>query len=157
MSELLRRSDSPLGDWDPLRMVREAIRRDPFRDVLSWLPRGSEPDAWVPSFEVRETDTELRFLADVPGMRRDDLEVRVTGNRLAVSGLRHAEERTNHEQVHTWERSFGQFMRSFVLPEYIEPDHITSDLRDGVLTIVVPKKPAGATRKIAIGAPNTKA
>lgn len=161
MADIVRRSDYPLSGWDPFRMMREMMRFDPFiresflREPLSLLGR-AERDVWTPMFEVRENGHSLRFIADLPGVNRDDLEVSIVGSTLTVSGKREAEERSKDEQVHCYERLYGQFSRSFTLPEYADLDHITSNLQDGVLTIVVPKAGQTKSRKIQIGSAATK-
>ncbi|HEX7836227.1 MAG TPA: Hsp20/alpha crystallin family protein [Kofleriaceae bacterium] len=151
MADIVRRGDysmAPMTEWDPFRMMREMMRWDPFRMI--GLPM-AERDVWMPRFEVRESANEIRVIADVPGLRREDLEISVTGNRLAISGHRKAEERGKDESVHTYEREYGQFTRTFTLPDNVDLDHITSELRDGVLTITVPMAASARARKIQIG------
>jgi HSP20 family protein len=148
MADIVRRGEYPMTEWDPFRLMREMLRWDPFR--MQQLA-GGERDMWIPHFEVRETPNELRIVADVPGARRDDLEISLSGNRLIVSGRRESEERNKDENIVTWERQFGQFTRTFTLPDNIDTSHVTSDLRDGVLTIVVPLKAGTGPRKIPIG------
>ena len=157
MAELARRSDFPITDWDPFRMMREMMRWDPFREMSAWVPRVLGRGDWMPPFEVRENGSSLRILADLPGVQRDELDIHITGSRLAITGKREPEERGKDEHVHAYERSFGSFTRAFTLPEYVDTEHVSCDLRDGVLTIVVPKKPGEKSRKIAIGGPATKA
>ena len=154
MADIVKRGDYPLTEWDPFRMMREMLRWDPFR-TGSLVPQ-LERDMWMPHFEVRENGNSLRIIADVPGIKRDDLEISVTGNRLVVSGQREAEQRNKDENVHTYERQFGQFTRSFTLPDNVDIDHVTSELREGVLTIVAPLKPGAQSRKIQIGSAQPK-
>jgi HSP20 family protein len=162
MADIVRRGDYPLTGWDPFRAMREMLRWDPFvrhsffREPLSWLARG-ERDVWAPMFEVRENGSAIKLVADLPGVKKEDLDVSIMGNTLTVSGKREAEEQTNDEQFHTYERSFGQFSRSFTLPEYADLEHITSNLSEGVLTIAIPKSAQSKSRKIAIGEASAKA
>ena len=154
MADIVKRSDYPITEWDPFRMMREMLRFDPFRNqgLLPQLDR----DVWIPQFEVRENGNSIRIFADVPGVKRDDLEISVTGTRLFVSGHREIEERGKDENVHTFERQYGQFTRTFTLPDNVDVDHITSELRDGVLTVVVPMKAGAQARKIQIGGGSPK-
>jgi HSP20 family protein len=117
--------------------------RDP---VGAWLSRRT----WMPAVEVLETDKWARFVVDVPGVPKEDLEVTVTGNRLVIAGRREREPRSKEENRYNSERGFGTFTRSFLLSEEAELDHITSELRDGVLIVAVPKTGGGETRKIVI-------
>lgn len=152
MSDIVKKNEHhPLASWDPFRMMRDMLRWDPlFRDPMAYR------DVWMPSFEVRENGSAIKLIADLPGVDKDDLEINVTGNQLVISGRREAEERSKDEHFHTYERTFGQFTRSFTLPDYADLDHITSDLRDGVLTIAVPKTSAAKSRKVPISSAATK-
>jgi len=158
MADIVKRSDYPMmttEGWDPFRMMREMLRWDPFmREQLLREPMSmfrTERDAWTPMFEVRENGNSIKLVADLPGVKREDIEINLAGNTLTVSGKREAESRHNDEQIHTYERSFGQFIRSFTLPDYVDLDHLTSNLHDGVLTVVVPKSAQAKSRKIQIG------
>ena len=149
MADIVRRNEYPMTEWDPFRMMREMMRWDPFRSA-TLMPQ-LEREMWMPQFEVRENGNSIRILADVPGIRREDLDLSVSGNRLIVSGHRESEQRNKDENVHTYERQFGQFTRSFTMPDNVDLEHITSDLREGVLTIVAPLKAGAQARKIQIG------
>jgi HSP20 family protein len=155
MADIVRRNEYGMTEWDPFRMMREMMRWDPFRG-MGIMPRFEQQDLWIPSFDVRENGNAIKIIADVPGVKREDLELSVVGNRLVVSGRREVEERSKDENVHTWERQFGQFTRSFTLPDNVDTDHITSELREGVLTIVAPVKAGSRTRKIQIGGATQK-
>jgi HSP20 family protein len=159
MADIVRRNEYGMGEWDPFRLMREMremMRWDPFRGMgMGPVPR-FEQDVWVPHFDVRENGNSIKILADVPGVSRDHLEISVVGNRLVVSGHRELEERGKDENLVTWERQYGQFTRSFTLPETVDVDHITSELREGVLTIVVPLKTSARSRKIQIGSGASK-
>lgn len=138
---------------DPFQVMREMMI-DPWR--MFQMPLFGRGDiGWNPSFDVRETDDALIFKADLPGIRNEDLDISLTGNQLVISGKReHEQEQDEVEgRYHTYERSYGTFTRSFALPEYSDLDNIRSDLKDGELTLFVPKKPGSAPqrRKIQIG------
>jgi HSP20 family protein len=92
----------------------------------------------------------MRFIGDLPGVRRDDLQICVAGHRLIVTGHRAPCEGTAGELSPTRERSYGKFTRYFELPEAVELDGITSDLREGVLTIIAPMKHASRLRRIQV-------
>ncbi len=154
MAELVRRSevDPSLTRWDPLlwdpfEMVRDLSTWDPFQRVLApWAGR----DQFVPSFEVRETPDSYVFKADLPGVKEEDIEISVTGNRLTVSGKRQQEERQEGETYYAVERSYGSFSRTFTLPEGCDLDHVKAELKEGVLALVVPKKEATRPKRISL-------
>lgn len=160
MADIVKRNDYSVTGWDPFRAMRDMLRWDPFLRESFFQPTSlfgrGEQGVWAPMFEVRENGSAIRLVADLPGIRKEDVEINLIGNTLTIAGKREAEERHKDEQFHTYERSFGQFTRSFTLPEYADIDHITSNLSDGVLTVVVPKSTQSKSRRITIGGPSTK-
>jgi HSP20 family protein len=150
--ELVRRDDPmQFALRDPFQLIRD-LMTNPF-GMLQTLPWGGfgRDLAWNPGFEVRETDDAFVFKGDLPGIKSEDLDISLTGNRLEVSGKREQESETNEGTFHTYERSYGNFCRSFALPETADVDNVRCDLKDGVLTMLVPKKPGSQSRKIQIG------
>ena len=130
-------------------------QRDPFqmaRELLSWDPffTGRQVSAFSPAFEVKETKDAFEFKADVPGVEAKDIDVKLTNNRLTVSGKREAEKSDKGETYYSYERSYGSFARSFTLPEGTNGEAIQADLKDGVLKIVLPKKPEAKPRQVQI-------
>ena len=136
--------------WDPFVTMRDLMRWDPFRDhaLFPW----SDPSAgnFAPAFEVKETKDGFEFKADVPGVEAKDIDVKLTNNRLTVSGKREAEKSDKGETYYSYERSYGSFARSFTLPEGTNGEAIQADLKDGVLKIVLPKKPEAKPRQVQI-------
>jgi HSP20 family protein len=137
---------------DPFQVMREMMMMDPFR-VMQGAGMGREVMI-NPAFDIRETDDAIVFKADMPGIREEDLELSLIGNQLQISGKReHEQEQDEEGRFHTVERSYGTFVRSFSLPEVVDLDNVRSELKNGELTIVVPKKPGTQPqrRKIQIG------
>jgi HSP20 family protein len=97
------------------------------------------------------------FKADLPGVKESDLEISLTGNQLRISGHRGEERVEESDRSHVTERTYGGFLRSFTLPEGCDPDHAHADLKDGVLTLTMPKKPEVQPRKITIASESEKA
>ncbi|TAK18088.1 MAG: Hsp20 family protein, partial [Myxococcaceae bacterium] len=79
-----------------------------------------------------------------------DLEISMTGNRLTVSGHREAEKRDESDRYYLYERSYGSFSRSFTLPDGVDNTKVAADLKDGVLTMLVPRRPETQPRKINV-------
>ena len=128
------------------------VRWDPIRDLLAIQQRldrfAPGPSGWKPAVDLHETTVDYVITAEVPGMRRDDLEIHAHEGRLIISGVRR--ERVGPcEQYHRIERGHGSFTRSFQLPIPIDADRITADLRDGVLTVTCPKA-ADTNRRIHV-------
>jgi HSP20 family protein len=155
MSNILRKthggetSPTTTREWDPLRMMRDFFGYDPFREMAPTF--ASEPMAtFYPSFEVKETKEGYVFKADVPGLKEQDLDVSLTGNRLTVSGKREAEKSEQGETYYTFERTYGSFTRAFTLPDGIDHESPRAELKDGVLTLFVAKKPEVQPKKIDV-------
>jgi HSP20 family protein len=155
MSNIIKRNgnENQLEAWDPFRAVRDLMRWDPFREMAPMIATERE---WMPAFEVREDKDGYHFKADLPGTKREDIEVSLSGNRLTVGGKRESEKETKDDTFYAYERSYGSFKRTFTLPDGIDTDHVTSELKDGVLTLVVPKKASAVAKKIPIAAPASK-
>jgi HSP20 family protein len=147
---------------DPFAMMREMFRdpfgdfyRNPFgmmRDMFR-EPMGMQGADFNPQIEVRETTEAFLIKADMPGIKKDDIEINLHGSRLTISGKREQEhEEKSGDQIYAYERSFGSFTRAFTLPDTVDTEHITSELKEGVLSLVIPKKASSQPRKIQIGA-----
>jgi HSP20 family protein len=153
MANIIRRIQGPeagfsAGVWDPFRAMRDALRWDPFREVEA---AAADYQAFVPHFDVKETKDAYVFHADVPGVKEEDLEISLTGNHLAISGRREQERREQNDAFYAAERSYGRFTRAFTLPDGADGEHVSAELKNGVLVLTVPKKPEVQPRKIAIG------
>ncbi len=145
----------PMREWDPGRWMRSLLTWDPFREMAPFTVAERELN-FMPAFEVKETKDAYLFKADVPGVRREDIEVNLTGNRLTITGKRDSEKHEKTDTVYAYERSYGSFTRAFTMPEGINENAIVADLRDGVLTINVAKKPEAMPKKIAVNTPQEK-
>jgi HSP20 family protein len=154
MSIIKKENGQEMMEWDPLRAMREMMQWDPFRQIAPMFPRAFAQREWMPAFEIRENKDGYTFKADLPGIKQEDLEVSLTGNRLTITGKREHEKETKDDTFYTYEREYGSFTRAFTLPEGIDTEHVKSELKEGVLTLVVPKKPEAQAKKIpvAVGA-----
>lgn len=137
-----------MSPFDPFRTMRELMRFDPFAE-MSTMNVGQSLQ-FNPDFEVKETREGYQFRADLPGIKEKDLEISMTGNRLSVSGHREAEKRDESDRYYLYERSYGSFTRSFTLPDGIDSTKIAAELKDGVLTLMVPRRPETQPRKITV-------
>ena len=145
MSYMQRRNENQVV-WDPFRLMLEMFG-EPQRETFA-----QERRPFTPTFEVFERKDAYVFRGDLPGVKQEDLDMTLTENRLTVSGKREAEERHEGERFYAVERSYGAFTRTFSLPEGVDAEHVRAELKDGVLTLVVPKKPEVQPRKILLKA-----
>jgi HSP20 family protein len=162
----LPQTASIVRDPDTYRAMRDLLRWDPFREMAPTGFFGVEnlfnalpamPAAFNPAFEVKEIKDAYLFKADVPGLKEGDIEVTATGNRLTVAGNRNEEKEEQAETYYACECRYGSFSRSYTLPEGADMKNIHADLKDGVLTIAVPKLPEVQPKKIAVKAAPSKA
>lgn len=128
-------------------------RWDPLRDLLTIQHRlerlsSPGPQGWMPAVDLCETSDAFLLTAELPGLSRDQIHIDVHDGRLTLQGRRDA--RVRCEQYHQVERGHGEFSRTFALPPTVDPEGITADLRDGVLTITVPKSSEHAPRRVSV-------
>jgi HSP20 family protein len=124
-----------------------------FDDVMrSALGTATTARRFTPEFDVRGTEDELLFIGDMPGMKREELEITLDGGVLTVKGERRFDS-SKKEQV-LLGRRYGQFSISYTLPDYVDGEKLSAELVDGVLTIRVPKQPKAKPRRIPIGTIN---
>lgn len=94
---------------------------------------------WTPSCDIYETDNEIVVRAEVPGMKKEEINVSMQDNVLTISGERKFEQEAKKENYHRVERSYGSFTRSFMLPPTVEEKKITAEFKDGLLEVKLPK------------------
>jgi HSP20 family protein len=117
-----------------------------FRDQ-DVVTRGS----WMPPVDVYETEGhDIMLKAELPGMNREDIEVTVENNTLLLKGQKPFESEAKEENYRRIERSYGQFQRSFTLPNTVDAGKVTADYKNGVLTVKLPFREEAKPRTINI-------
>ena len=117
---------------------------DPLRDLRAWQERmerlATHVSAWDPPIDVYETAARYVLTAEVPGLEREQIELAVKDNRLTIRGVRPgAGPETPTRRYHQVERGHGSFQRTFEFIDAVDQNGISADLRDGVLTVTLPK------------------
>lgn len=132
-------------------------RWDPLRDLLALHEQigqlvGTDAPGWTPPVDLYETPTDFVLTAELPGLSRDQIEIRAEAGRITIRGERSGDlgKEVPCEQYHRVERGHGRFSRAFALPEPIDVDGISADLTDGVLTITIPKAVGRGTRRVDV-------
>ena len=128
-----------------------------FRLLDEALPRLAEPSAarpWTPAIDILETENDLVVKADLPGVKQEELDIRVENGVLTLKGERKFVKAENEKGYHRIERSYGAFSRTFKLPDTIAPDGVQASFRDGVLTVTLPKKEVAKPRQIKVEVTN---
>jgi HSP20 family protein len=129
------------------------VRWDPLQDLLAAQQRiarlATAPTGWTPAVDILETSDRYVVMMELPGLTQDDVQLQHHDDRLTISGTRRQRE-SSGEQFHRIERGHGNFSRTFQLPMPVDAEHITADLRDGVLTVTCPKVADASKRRIQI-------
>lgn len=140
--------------WDPVRelgAMQERLNRlfDDFGgqtddDVMT---RGD----WMPAVDIYQNDQhEVVLKAELPGLKREDIDLRVENNTLTIKGERSQEKDVKKEHFHRVERCYGGFSRSFTIPKTIDTEKVRADYRDGVLNVTLPVREESKPRQIQV-------
>ena len=106
--------------------------------------------SWAPSVDITEDDNSFKILADIPGVKPDDIEVSMDNGVLTIKGERSTEEKTEKENFRRVERQYGVFYRRFTLPETANADKIEAHSEHGVLKVTIPKQEVAHARRISV-------
>jgi HSP20 family protein len=151
MADIVKQNGGRIMKWDPIRAMRDLLNWDPFREMAPFAAFPTfEDSTFSPFFEITENKDAFVFKADVPGVKKEDIEITTTGNRLQIWGKRERDLETKTDTVYAFERQYGTFCRAFNLPDGIDFVNAKSDLTDGVLTLMLPKKLGAQAKKIPI-------
>ena len=142
------------------------VRFDPFRDLAvlqdrmnrlfneTYTPRNSEDlmnrGTWTPAVDIYEVDGALVLKAELPDMRREDIDVNVENNTLTIRGERKLDNEIKQENFHRVERAYGSFARSFTLPNTVDPTKIVAEYKNGMLSVKLPVREEAKPRSINI-------
>lgn len=143
------------------------VRWEPFRELVSTQDRlnrlfndtfsrffdegdGTSVRAWAPPVDVYETDQNVVLKAELPGVKPEEVEVRVEDHTLYLKGERKFEKEVKEEDYHHIERSYGNFVRTFPLPNSVNAEATKAEFKDGVLTLTLPKREEAKPKTIKI-------
>lgn len=138
------------------------VRWEPFRELASFQNEmsrvmnglfdgpGRETQNWVPALDVWETDSEVVYAFDLPGVLEDKVSIEVKDDTLSISAERERHAETSDDGFYRFERRYGTFARAVGLPQGVDQDHIAARYENGVLEIRVPKPEEQKPRTIAL-------
>ena len=106
---------------------------------------------WAPALDVHEDKDSFSIRVELPGMRREDIEVSLQDGALVISGERKEEKVTEGTEVHRQERFYGRFSRALTLPSAVAGDTVKAQYKDGILTVTLPKAEEAKPKAITIG------
>ncbi len=136
----------PIDLWEPVNALRNL--GNVFPQVF-----GSETaeNRLSPKVDILDKGSNLVLSAEFPGVSKEDLDIDVKDNRLTVRGEKKLEEKTEDGGYLRVERSYGNFERTFFLDDSIDKESIKANYKDGILTLVLPKKKEELSKKIEVG------
>jgi HSP20 family protein len=143
---LSRRSNAPLGAlvdqfFDDAFFTPNRLRR---------AENGGD-GAWLPAVDLSQTPERFVVRVDLPGLKREDIDVTVENNTLTLRGERKFEQHEETESYNRIERVYGAFTRSFQLPNNVDSGKVKATFEDGVLTIDIPKTEEAKSKRVEIG------
>jgi HSP20 family protein len=139
--------------WDPVRELAQ-WQNDVERLMGTFLrgsAQGGNGERWAPPLDVWETEDEIVYAFDLPGIPEEKISIEFENGNLTVSAERDRTAEVTQDRFHRFERRYGSFTRSIGLPDGVSEDDIRADYRDGVLELHVTKPKAPEPRKIQIG------
>ena len=123
------------------------VRWDPFRDFGFTAPNNT----WMPPVDIFQSDEhELVLKAELPDMSREDIDINIENFVLTVKGEKKASAEVKDEQYHHAERRYGSFSRSFSLPTTVDPNRVSAEFKNGVLTVRLPLREDAKPRTIKV-------
>ncbi|HZZ26600.1 MAG TPA: Hsp20/alpha crystallin family protein [Pirellulales bacterium] len=146
--------ETPEGRLSSLTEFRSEVNRlfdsfvrEPFEtlsdSVASW-------GRWAPALDVSESDTAVTVRAEVPGVDPGELDITVTGDRLTIAGEKKETVEKKDRDTYHRESRYGSFSRTVQLPSSVDPQQVTAEHANGILTITLQKTPAATAKKIAV-------
>ena len=149
---LTRRSSRESAVGGGLSTISDRIQRM-LNDTLGsvdWQSGDNAAASWIPPVDVFEEADNIRITAEIPGVKREDIEISLEGNLLTIHGTKQQESERRTERVHRYERTYGVFERAFTLPASVEPKNIKAKYDNGVLTVTLPKSEKAKPRQIEV-------
>ena len=151
---------SETSTWNPVREMNRLQRRmnrmldeyfsETIPSVFRESPSMVEEEEFLPACDVSETDRHYLLSLDLPGVRKEEVNIETKNSQLIISGQRKRETKESEQGKLSKERYFGSFMRSFTLPSDIDPTKVEAHFENGVLQIALPKTQVTQTRQITI-------
>jgi HSP20 family protein len=142
------------GLWSPfaeLNRLREEINRVFEQPGQGFLERSTGFfGGWSPSLDVFDDKDNVIVKAELPGMKKEDIEVTLAGDTLTISGERKEEVENKDAETYRSERYFGRFQRSVTLPHQVDPNRIQATYKDGILTVTLSKSEEAKRKQIEV-------
>jgi HSP20 family protein len=138
-----------ISRWDPFRDL--SVLQDKINRIFNETTRPAEGSTrtWAPVVDIIETEGDLIVRAEIPGMKREDIDIEITSESLTIKGERKFDEQ-NKEGYLRVERPYGPFQRSFSIGVPVDAEKVKAAYQDGILEVVIPKSEAVKPKKIPV-------
>ena len=139
--------------WDPwtgLRLMQRELERVVGRNIFGEMQQGVGGGVYPP-VNIYNGRDEIVVQCEVPGVAKDDLDISITGETLGIRGVKKGPKDEELFRYQRRERGIGEFSRTVVLPDKVDPDRIEATLDRGILTIRLPKSDSVKPRQIKVG------
>ncbi|MFP7754150.1 Hsp20/alpha crystallin family protein [Thermodesulfobacteriota bacterium B35] len=142
----------PVSLFEDMDRYMEQFFRNPFSMLSSPLMTGglTRMEGITPSVDIYDDGDDMVLKAEIPGIKKDDLDVTITDEAITISGEKKQEEKVDKENYHRIERRYGSFSRSFRLPDNVNAGKAKAEFKDGVLEVRIPKTKESKKKKIEI-------
>jgi HSP20 family protein len=151
MNTMTRYAQWPGQAQDPLKQVFDRFIEGTLFPNTSTDESAVVTSQWVPRVDIKEETNRFVLYADIPGVDPQDIEVQMDKGMLTIKGERRGEATLESESFSRIERRHGSFHRRFALPDSADPEGISASGQNGVLQIVIPKRPETTPRRIQVG------
>ncbi len=142
-----------LDPWRDFGTLQERINRMFDETMRALSPQEGEElerGAWMPAVDIHETDDEYVVKADLPGLKKEDIQIDLKDSTLTLKGEKRFEEKVSKDNYIRTERAYGTFVRSFTLPHNVDSEKIKASYKDGVLELTLPKKEEAKPKQIKV-------
>jgi HSP20 family protein len=149
-TKFIRKEGQVMIPGTPLNPQTGVLPFDMFRTFAPMMRDNLPFSQWVPPCDIYETEKELVLKMELPEIKKEDVRVTIENNVLTLRGERKFEAKVERENYHRVERSYGEFLRSFALPSFIEGKKILAEFKHGVLTVTLPKNETATPKQIEV-------
>jgi HSP20 family protein len=151
--KLVRFQNPTLGTWPSfgrLSNLRDEIDRLFEAPLSEWVHTPSVFGGWTPAIDLVENKESVVVRAELPGMKKEDIEVTLHEGTLNIAGERKSEKKFEEAGLYRSERFFGRFQRAIAIPAAVAGDKVKADYKDGILTITLPKTEEAKPKQIDV-------
>ncbi len=142
-----------LEPWTHFGSIQERMNRVFGETMRALYPNEGEElekGTWMPAVDIHETEDGYIVKADLPGMKKEDIQIDLKNSTLTLKGEKKFEEKVSKDNYVRTERAYGTFVRSFTLPHNVDAEKIRASYKDGVLEFALPKKEEAKPKQIKV-------